>query len=198
MYKTAWCTCKVVVLRNKPLAFFTSSLPLPSSLLKLPSKFNEQNNNCTCITLFCTFLCRPYTTTTWNDQILSWLENGNGKAINFTFSLWKRTRSPLFSSNRNSLLSSNWVTWYKREKVVKDSKSIFQRRFHWRRRCRIVRSLFWGRRASKEVSRAHLRLSVYCTTIGENSYKTKTPKTQDEKWKRLSISCFSFAHVRFC
>ena len=37
MYKKAWCTNKVVVLRNKPIAFLTSSLPSPSSLLKLPS-----------------------------------------------------------------------------------------------------------------------------------------------------------------
>ena len=36
MYKKAWCMCKVVVLRNKPIAFLTSSLPSPSSLLKLP------------------------------------------------------------------------------------------------------------------------------------------------------------------
>ena len=127
---------------------------------------------------------------------LTWERERQGDKFHFLY--LKRTRSPLFSSNRTSLLSSNWVTWYKREKVVKDSKSIFQRRFHWRRRCRIVRSLFWGRRGSKEVSRAHLRLSVYWTTIGENSYKTKTPTTQEEKWKRFSISCFCFAHVRFC
>ena len=37
MYKKAWCTCKLVVLRNKPIAFLTSSLPSPSSLLKLPN-----------------------------------------------------------------------------------------------------------------------------------------------------------------
>ena len=49
--------------------------------------------------------------------------------------------APLFSSNRNSLFSSDWVTWDNREVVLKDAKSIFQRRFHWRRRCRIVRSL---------------------------------------------------------
>ena len=36
MYKKAWCTCKLVVLRNKPIAFLTSSRPSPSSLLKLP------------------------------------------------------------------------------------------------------------------------------------------------------------------
>ena len=36
MYKIAWCTCKVVVLGNKPIAFLTSWLPSPASLLKLP------------------------------------------------------------------------------------------------------------------------------------------------------------------
>ena len=49
--------------------------------------------------------------------------------------------APLFSSNRNSLFSSDWVTWDNREVVLKDAKSVFQRRFHWRRRCWIVRSL---------------------------------------------------------
>ena len=33
MYKKAWCTCNAVVLRNEPIAFLTSSLPSPSSLL---------------------------------------------------------------------------------------------------------------------------------------------------------------------
>ena len=87
------------------------------------------------------FLFISCTTTTWNDQILSWHENWKGKALNFTISVWTRTRSPLFSSNLTSLLSSNWPTRYKVEKVSEDVKSIFQRRFHWRRRCRIVRSL---------------------------------------------------------
>ena len=75
---------------------------------------------CTCITLFYTFLCSPCTTRTWNDQILSWLESGNGNAINVTFSLWTRTQSPHFSFNLTSLLSSDWVTWHKAEKVSKD------------------------------------------------------------------------------
>ena len=42
MYKKAWCTCKVVVLRNKPIAFLTSWLPSPSSLLKLPIDLGEE------------------------------------------------------------------------------------------------------------------------------------------------------------
>ena len=83
-----------------------------------------------CITPFCTFLCCPCTTTTWNDQILSLLENRNGKAINSTIPVWIRARSPLFSSNQNSLLLSNRANWDKRWKVSKDVKSIFQRRFH--------------------------------------------------------------------
>ena len=44
-------------------------------------------------------------------QILSFLENGNGKAINSTISVETRARSPLFSSNQNSLLLSNRANW---------------------------------------------------------------------------------------
>ena len=66
---------------------------------------------------FLSFLCCPCYTTTWNDQILSLFENGNGKAINSTISVWIRARSPLFSSNQNSLLLSNKANWDNREKV---------------------------------------------------------------------------------
>ena len=96
---------------------------------------------CTCITLFCTFLCRSCTTTTWNDQILSFFEDENGKPINSTISVWTWARSPLFISNLNSPFLSNWATWDNREKMWKDAKRISQGRFHGRRRCRIVRSL---------------------------------------------------------
>ena len=74
---------------------------------------------------------------TWNDQFLSWLENGNGKAI--TISLWTRTLSLLISPNLTFLLSNKWVTWYKGEKVSQDP--IFQQRFHWCGRCQILRTL---------------------------------------------------------
>ena len=37
MYKKAWCTCKLVVLLIKPIAFLPFSLPSASSLLKLPN-----------------------------------------------------------------------------------------------------------------------------------------------------------------
>ena len=36
MCKTGWCTCRVVVLLIKPIAFLTFWLPSPLSLLKLP------------------------------------------------------------------------------------------------------------------------------------------------------------------
>ena len=51
-----------------------------------------------------------------------------------------RARALLFNSNPNSLLWRNWAPWKNRGKKWKDAKSIFQRRLHGRRRCRIVRS----------------------------------------------------------
>ena len=42
MYKKAWCMCKVVVLHNRPIAFLMSLLTSPSSLLKLPINYAEQ------------------------------------------------------------------------------------------------------------------------------------------------------------
>ena len=68
--------------------------------------------------LFSTFLCHCYLTTTWNDRILSVLENGDGKTIVCTISVWTRTWSPLFNlislfkyfSGRivSSLLTATW------------------------------------------------------------------------------------------
>ena len=87
------------------------------------------------------FLCHHWTTLMWNDQILSWLENGKGKTTNSTISLWTQMRSSLFSSNLTSQLSSNCVTWHKGKKVSKVTKSIFQWHFHWHHRCWIVTPL---------------------------------------------------------
>ena len=65
---------------------------------------------CTCITLFCTFLCLHCTTTKWNDQISSLLGNWNGKAINSAISVRTWARSPLFTSSQNPLLlSTGWI-----------------------------------------------------------------------------------------
>ena len=57
------------------------------------------------------YICLHCTTTTWNDQILSLLGNGNGKAINSTISVRTWARSPLFSSSQNPLLLSNRANW---------------------------------------------------------------------------------------
>ena len=38
MYKKAWCTCKIVVLLIKPIAFVTFPLPSPSSDLKFSNR----------------------------------------------------------------------------------------------------------------------------------------------------------------
>ena len=50
------------------------------------------------------FFCSPCIITTWNDQILILLDNGDGKAINSTVSVRTRAQSLLFSSNPDSLL----------------------------------------------------------------------------------------------
>ena len=76
----------------------------------------SKQQHCACITLFCTFLCSPCITTTWNDQILSYLGNGDGKAINSTISVRTWARSLLFSSNLNSLLLDSWAPSNNRKK----------------------------------------------------------------------------------
>ena len=45
MNKQARCTCRVVVLVNKPIAVLKSSLPSPSSLLKLPNILDSSQND---------------------------------------------------------------------------------------------------------------------------------------------------------
>ena len=84
-----------------------------------PRRQRERHKNkqlCTRITLFCTFPCLHCTTMTWNDQILSLLGNGNGKAINSTISVRTWARSPFFSSSQNPLLLGNRTNWDNREK----------------------------------------------------------------------------------
>ena len=52
-----------------------------------------------------------------------------------------------FQPNVHTL--SHWATWYEGEKVSMDAKSIFQRRFHWGRCCRIIRSLMGAERGAR-------------------------------------------------
>ena len=61
---------------------------------------------CTCITLFCTFLGRRCTTTTWKCQISQFVE-----AANFD------TRLLEFNSTKICQHLTNWTCWNKRDKV---------------------------------------------------------------------------------
>ena len=80
-------------------------------------------------------------------KLLSFLlEDGYGKAIISTISVWTWALPSLFSANINSLLLNNWATLKNCEMVWKNAESIFQGRFHGRRRCRIVRTLICTRK----------------------------------------------------
>ena len=61
------------------------------------------------------------------------------------------------------------MTLYKGEKVLKDAKSIFQQRFHWRHRYRIVTSLFLRK---KEVKHRY-------TTIVNHTHITTQKQTNN-------------------
>ena len=124
-------------------------------------------------------------TTTWNDQILSFFEDGNGKTIISTISVWTRAWPPLFSSNINPLFLSDWAIMDNREMVWKDAESIFQ----GRRRCRIVRSLICTRK------RVLLKLG---TDNGEQARETGKWKIgkQNLPWT-LALSAISFPILCF-
>ena len=160
MCKKAWCTCKLVVSLGKPNGYCCFNVLVAVAVVvakrdltklqrrrqlerETSNKFNEPNNNSARESRFFVhfFAVPAQLVTTWNDQILSFLGNGNGKTINSTISVRTQARSLLFSSKLNSLLLSNWAPWNNREKKWKDEKSIFQRRIYGRRRCWIVRSL---------------------------------------------------------
>ena len=87
---------------------------------------------CTCMTLFCTFLCRRCTTTTHVNK---------RKKLSFSFpELWC---SPLeFNSKKNWQNLTNETRWNKRDKVWGSANSLFKWRFRSRRRRRCVNSLF--------------------------------------------------------
>ena len=178
MCNKAWCTCKVFVLLSKPIAVLTFSLPSPSSLLKgtlrrrgqlerqISNKFNEPNNNSAREShFFVHFFAVPaQLVTTWNDQILSLLGNGNGKTINSTISVRTQARSLLFSSKLNSLLLSNWAPWNNREKKWKDRWEVyFSATYSWTSPLldrKVPKTPYWTGRAP---TRAHLNGSFFLT-----------------------------------
>ena len=108
------------------------------------STFNEQNSNSTRASrfLYISLSSLRNCSAKWPNFDLTWGRKRQSDKF-YSLSLWTRTQPPLFSSDLTSLLSNNWVTWFNGKKVSKNAKSIFQRRFHWRHRCRMVRSLMF-------------------------------------------------------
>ena len=51
-------------------------------------KSTKQLQLCTCITLFCTFLCCCFTTTTWNHLVSRFMEGSELKTTIFVFFFW--------------------------------------------------------------------------------------------------------------
>ena len=107
----------------------------------------------TCITLFCTFLCRYCTTTTWK-CLISRCTEGRTEEVH------KRRRNFLslseleygsleFNFGRVRLPLTKLVTWSNRDEDWKNANSLFQRRFLCRRRPRILRSIISPQRRTE-------------------------------------------------
>ena len=96
---------------------------------------------CTCITVFCTLICRRCTSTTLNCLISRFFEDGTKrKQLSFSFpGLWC---SPLESNSKKVCHHlTNWTRWNKRDEVWGSPNSLFKWRFRNRRRRRWVNSL---------------------------------------------------------
>ena len=77
----------------------------------------------TCITYFCTFLCRRCTPTTWNLPISRFVEEVN-TTQQFSFSVPELKYSPLkFNSSKNHLSLSHWTRWNKCDKLLSNTNS---------------------------------------------------------------------------
>ena len=97
---------------------------------------------CACITLFCTFLCRRCTTTTWKCLISRFVEDVNGRRLFFCFpELWYSLLE--FNSRKICQHFMNWMScnWDKRDKVWSSANSLFKWRFRNRRRYCCLSSL---------------------------------------------------------
>ena len=70
----------------------------------------------TCITIFCTFLCRHCTTTTWKRE---------HKTTTLFFFPWTSIQSFRIQLQKNSQHLTNWTRWNKRDKVWSSATSHF-------------------------------------------------------------------------
>ena len=97
---------------------------------------------CACITLFCTFLCRRWTTTTWKCLISRFVEDVNSRRLFFCFpELWYSLLE--FNARKICQHFMNWMScnWNKRDKVWSSANSLFKWRFRNRRRYCCLSSL---------------------------------------------------------
>ena len=103
--------------------------------------------------LFCTFLSRRCTTTTWKCLISRFVEDGNTRQrVSFSFpELWYSLLE--FSSRKSCQHLRNWTRWTKRETVWSRATLLFQWRFRGRRRPCCLSSLIsvGTRRALKNL-----------------------------------------------
>ena len=90
-----------VLLTSKDIREFRQRRRRPQRERHKINRFRQGKQQlCTCITLFCTFLCRRCTTATWNCLFSRFLEDGN-KRQQFAFSFPELWRSPLeFNSKK--------------------------------------------------------------------------------------------------
>ena len=118
------------------------------------------------------FLYRRWTTTTWNCLISRFVEDGNKRQLSFSLTeLWC---SPLeFSSKKHCQHLTNWMRWYKRDKVWGSTNSLFKWHFCSCRHHHCINSLI---------------------LIQVDNFLTKKWYT---KGKRVLISGWSFCHAHF-
>ena len=141
--------------KRKPILFFQHLTSLSRKIRELKQRRRRrqrerQKSNrfrltkhklCTCITLFCTFLCRRCTNTTWKCLISRFVEDVNTRQrLCFSFpELWYSLLE--FNSSKIYQHLTNWTRWNKRDKVWSSANSHFKWRFRSRRRFCCLNSL---------------------------------------------------------
>ena len=121
------------------------------------NKFRLQQQLCTCITLFSTFLCCHCLTLTWKCQISCFVEDVNTQGLSFSFpELWYCLLEFNFRKVCQHLTS--WTSWNKHNKFWSSANWLFKWRFrsHCRHFC--LSSLF-------SFLHAHTFFHIYMTRI---------------------------------
>ena len=111
---------------------------------------------CTCITLFCTFLCRRCTSTTWKYLNSRFVEDGNTRQqLSFYFpELWYSPSPSQFNSKGICQHLTNWTRQNKRDEVWSSAnfKSRFRSSRCWRIRTESKSSIFFLRKSVPNVT----------------------------------------------